>query len=483
MKLLRDLLYKVNLDQVTGHTNMAIESITFDSRKTMKFGLFIAVKGTASDGHEYIDQAIQKGAIAIVCEQFPEILVPKITYVKVQDSRKAMGYIASNFYDHPSEQITLIGVTGTNGKTSIVTLLYELMRKLSKKAGLISTISNRINDLIIETKHTTPDPIQINSLLRQMVDNGCKYCFMEVSSHAMDQQRTKGLHFAGGVYTNLTHDHLDYHPSFNEYLAAKKLFFDGLKKNTWALINEDDRYGENMISQTDAEVYTYAIKNEADFKGKVIESRFDGMLLNIGIDEVWVKLIGHFNAYNIMAVFGVASLLGLDKTEVLQAISSLNPVEGRFQFVRNKENVSGIVDYAHTPDALQKVLETIKEIRTGNEKVITVIGCGGNRDKAKRPMMAAIASKLSEKVILTSDNPRNEDPNVIIDEMFEGIDSARKNNALKITDRREAIRTACSFAEKGDIILIAGKGHEKYQEIYGERMPFDDMKILNENLK
>ena len=483
MKLLRDLLYKVKLDQVTGLTNQAIETLTFDSRKNMKFGLFVAIRGGAFDGHTFIDQAVEKGAVAIVCEEFPENLNPKVTYVKVQDTRLALGDIASNFYDHPSEEIEIIGVTGTNGKTSIATLMYQLMRGLGKKSGLISTIVNKIDDLEVPTRHTTPDPIQLNSLLRQMVDNGCSYCFMEVSSHAMAQYRVQGIKFRGGVFTNLTHDHLDYHPNFNAYLNAKKSFFDGLKKEAFALVNDDDKYGSKMVTQTDAKVYTYALKTEADFKGKIIESRFDGMLLNIDQNEVWIKIIGKFNAYNILSVYAVARILGFDKLEVLKVLSFLNPVEGRFQFTRNNDGISGIVDYAHTPDALQKVLETIKEIRTGNETVITVVGCGGNRDKAKRPIMADIASSLSDKVILTSDNPRNEKPAVIIDEMYEGVDAGKRARVLKITDRKEAIKTACALAKEGDIILIAGKGHEKYQEINGERFPFDDMKILKETLK
>lgn len=483
MKLLRDLLYKVKMDQVSGLTNMAIDGLTFDSRKNMKFGLFIAIRGGTSDGHQFIDMAIEKGAVAVICEELPENLNPKVTYVKVPDSRLALGDIAANFYNHPSEELKIVGVTGTNGKTSITTLLYQLMRNMGKKAGLISTIVNKINETEVPTKHTTPDPIQLNSLLRQMVDNGCEYCFMEVSSHAMSQHRVRGINFTGGVFTNLTHDHLDYHATFNDYLAAKKSFFDGLGKVAFALVNDDDKYGEKMVTQTDAKVYTYALKTEADFRAKLIENRFDGMLLNLDQEEVWIKLIGKFNAYNILAVYGVARILGLEKIDVLKVLSSLNPVEGRFQFIRSKDNISGIVDYAHTPDALLKVLETIKETRTGNEKVITVVGCGGNRDKAKRPLMAEIATNFSEQVILTSDNPRDEDPEQILNEMSEGVDAAKKSRTLRITDRREAIKTACALAKEGDIILIAGKGHEKYQEIKGERFPFDDMKILKETLK
>jgi len=483
MKLLRDLLYRVKLDQVSGQTNVAVETLTFDSRNKMKFGLFIAIRGGAFDGHKFIGQAIEKGAIAIVCEEFPEEINQKVTYVKVEDARLALGEIASNFYDHPSEEIQIIGITGTNGKTSIATLMHQLIKGLGKKAGLISTIVNRIGDLEIPTKHTTPDPIQLNSLLRQMVNNDCDYCFMEVSSHAVAQHRIKGIKFAGGVFTNLTHDHLDYHKDFNDYLMAKKYFFDSLGKEAFALINDDDKYGEKMASQIEAKLYTYALNTEADFKAKILENRFDGMLVNIDMEEVWIKLIGKFNAYNVLAVYAVASLLHFNKLDILKILSSLNPVEGRFQFLQSQNKISAIIDYAHTPDALQKVLETIKEIRSGKESVITVVGCGGNRDKAKRPLMAEISAKLSDKVILTSDNPRNENPNEIIDEMFEGISISKRPNTLKITDRKEAIRTACALAKEGDIVLVAGKGHEKYQEINGERFPFDDMKVLKETLK
>ena len=483
MKLLRDLLYKVTLQNVIGLTNMAIDTLTYDSRKQMKFGFFVAIKGELFDGHKFIDEAIKKGAIAVLCEDLPEKLNPKITYVSVDDSRKALAYVAANYFDHPSESLRVIGVTGTNGKTSIATLLFQLFKNLGVKSGLISTIVNRIDDVEIQTRHTTPDPIELNSLLRQMVDNDCTTCFMEVSSHAMNQERVRGLHFSGGVFTNLTHDHLDYHNNFQDYLLAKKKFFDNLDKNAFALINDDDKYGEKMVTQSQGRTMTYALKTEADFKGKIVESRFDGMLLNIDGEELWVKLIGGFNAYNILAVYAVASILGYEKLDVLKEISSLNPVEGRFQFSQSGKGISAIVDYAHTPDALEKVLETVKEIRTGNETVITVIGCGGDRDKAKRPLMAQIACKFSEQVILTSDNPRSEDPVVIIEEMYDGVDAAQKSRVLKITDRKEAIKTACTIARDGDIVLIAGKGHEKYQEVNGVRHSFDDMKVLKESFK
>ncbi|HAW51762.1 MAG TPA: UDP-N-acetylmuramoyl-L-alanyl-D-glutamate--2,6-diaminopimelate ligase [Flavobacteriales bacterium] len=483
MKLLRDLLYKVTLENVIGLTNMAIDTLTYDSRKQMKFGLFVAIKGEVFDGHKFIDQAIEKGAIAILCQDLPTTLNPKVTYVTVEDSRKALAYVAANYFDHPSAHLKLIGVTGTNGKTSITTMLFHLFKSLGVKSGLISTIVNKIDEIEIQTQHTTPDPIALNSLLRQMVDNGCSTCFMEVSSHAMNQERVRGLNFSGGVFTNLTHDHLDYHSNFHDYLLAKKKFFDNLDKQAFALINDDDKYGEKMVTQSQAKIKRYALKTEADFKGKLIESRFDGMLLNIDGEEVWVKLIGGFNASNILAVYGVAMLLGYDKTDVLKVISALNPVEGRFQFTRSSGGISAIVDYAHTPDALEKVLETIKEIRTGNETVITVVGCGGDRDREKRPIMAQIASSFSDQVVLTSDNPRSEDPAAIIDEMYAGVDASKKSRVLKITDRKEAIKTACTLARDGDIVLIAGKGHEKYQDIKGVRHPFDDMKVLKEILK
>lgn len=483
MKLLRDLLYKVQLNNVIGPTNMAIESLSFDSRKTMKFGLFVAIRGGEFDGHQFIDKAVEKGAVAVVCEDIPENRNPKITYASVANSRAALGEIASNYFDHPTEKLKIIGITGTNGKTSIATLLYQLFRNLGHKSGLISTIINKINDLDVDTKYTTPDPIMLHSLFSQMVNNGCKYCFMEVSSHALTQYRVEGVRFTGGVFTNLSHDHLDYHKGFKEYLLAKKTFFDGLGKEAFALINDDDQNGEKMVTQTDAKVFTYALKTEADFKAKIMEFRLDGMTLNMDGEEVWVKLIGQFNVYNLLAVYAVARILGFEKMDVLKVLSNLNPVEGRFQFIRSNNNISGIVDYAHTPDALQKVLETISDLRTGNEKVITVVGCGGNRDREKRPLMAEIACNASDKIILTSDNPRNEDPETIIEDMTKGIPANKTSSVLKIADRREAIRTAIALAGEGDIILVAGKGHEKYQEVKGVRHAFDDMKILKEILK
>ena len=483
MKLLKDILYKAGLIEVVGSTNVAIMSITFDSRKIEKDSLFVAVKGTLSDGHKYIDDTISKGAIAILCEEIPQNINEKITYIKVKDTTVALGIIAGNFYDNPSETIKLVGVTGTNGKTTTVTLLFNLFKKLGYKVGLLSTVKNQINNDVIPATHTTPDAIQLNALLRQMVDKGCTHCFMEVSSHAVVQNRISGIHFVGGVFSNITHDHLDYHKTFGEYIKAKKRFFDQLGSDAFALTNKDDANGEVMLQNTKATRKTYSLRSMADFKCKVVENQFSGLLLNIDNNEVWTKLIGSFNAYNLLAVYATAILLKEDKTNVLTTLSSLSSVEGRFQYVRTDNGIIGIVDYAHTPDALVNVLKTIADIRTGNEQVITVVGCGGDRDSAKRPVMAKIACDLSNKVILTSDNPRSEDPETIIKEMQAGVDAVNNKKTISITDRREAIKTACSYAKQGDIVLVAGKGHEKYQEIKGVKHDFDDMLVLQENLK
>lgn len=483
MKLLKDILYKAGLVEVIGSTNVAITSICFDSRKAEKNSLFIAVKGTKSDGHNYIEQVIKSGTIAVVCEELPTELNDKVAYIKVKDSSLALSSIASNFYDNPSSQLKLVGVTGTNGKTTTVTLLFNLFRALGFNTGLLSTVKNQINNEIIPATHTTPDAIQLNSLLRQMVDKGCQYCFMEVSSHAVVQQRVAGITFSGGVFTNITHDHLDYHGTFDEYIKAKKKFFDMLPEEAFALVNRDDANSKVMLQNTKATKKSYALKTIADYKCKIVENQITGLLLNIDGQEVWTKLIGTFNAYNILAVYATAVLLKQDKINVLTALSSLGSVEGRFQYVRTDNGIIGIVDYAHTPDALQNVLKTIKDIRTGNETVITVVGCGGDRDAQKRPVMAKIACELSNKIILTSDNPRSEDPEEIIKEMQKGVDALCYKKTLSIVDRKEAIRTACSLAKPGDIILVAGKGHEKYQEIKGVKHPFDDMQVLNENLK
>lgn len=483
MKLLKDILYKVGLTEVNGSTNVAITAISFDSRKIEKDSLFVAVKGTQSDGHKYIDETIAKGAVAVLCEELPQTMNEKITYVKVKDTSLALGIVASNFYDNPSEHIKLVGVTGTNGKTTTVTLLFNLFKKLGYKAGLLSTVKNQINNDVVSATHTTPDSLQLNALLRQMIDKGCTHCFMEVSSHAVVQNRISGIHFEGGVFTNITHDHLDYHKTFEEYIKAKKRFFDSLGAEAFALTNKDDANGEVMLQNTRALKRTYSLRTMADFKCKVVENQFSGLLLNIDNSEVWSKLIGSFNAYNLLAVYATAVLLKEDKTNILTTLSSLSSVEGRFQYVRADNGIIGIVDYAHTPDALLNVLKTINDIRTGNERVITVVGCGGDRDAAKRPIMAKIACDLSNKVILTSDNPRSEDPDAIIKEMQKGVDGVNRKKTLSITDRSEAIKTACSFAKSGDIILVAGKGHEKYQEIKGVKHSFDDMLVLQENLK
>ncbi len=483
MKLLKDILYKVSLIEVVGSTNVAINAIQFDSRKIGKDNLFVAMRGTVSDGHKYIDNTITAGAIAVLCEEIPVSINEKITYIKVKDTSASLGIIASNFYDNPSEHIKLVGVTGTNGKTTTVTLLFNLFKKLNYKVGLLSTVKNQINNDVLAATHTTPDAIELNSLLRDMVNKGCTHCFMEVSSHAVVQNRIAGIHFTGGVFTNITHDHLDYHKTFDEYIKAKKGFFDALGSDAFALTNKDDANGNIMLQNSKAEKKSYSLRGMADYRCRVIENQFSGLHLNIDNQEVWSKLIGSFNAYNLLAVYATAVLLKEDKTNVLTTLSSLNSVEGRFQYVRTDNGIIGIVDYAHTPDALVNVLKTIGDIRTGNEQVITVVGCGGDRDVAKRPLMAKIACDLSNKVILTSDNPRSEEPAAIIKDMQKGVDAVNNKKTISITERSEAIKTACSYAKQGDIILVAGKGHEKYQEVKGVKHAFDDMEVLKENLK
>jgi UDP-N-acetylmuramoyl-L-alanyl-D-glutamate--2,6-diaminopimelate ligase len=483
MKLLKDILYKAGIANVVGSTNVTVEKVCFDSRAVEKLSLFVAVSGTQVDGHQFIDLAIEKGAQAIVCEVMPDKLVDGVTYVEVEDSSKSLGVIASNFYDNPSLEVELIGITGTNGKTTTATLLHDLFTQLGLKSGLLSTVVNKIGSQSIVSTHTTPDAIQLNALLRNMVEEGCKYCFMEVSSHAIHQNRIAGVEFKGAVFTNITHDHLDYHKTFSEYIKAKKLFFDGLSDSSFALVNKDDKNGLVMMQNTKANQYTYALKSMADYTCKIIENDFSGMLLNIAGNEVWTKLIGGFNAYNMLAIYSVADLLGVEKLEILTAISKLVSVDGRFQYVKSENEVAGIVDYAHTPDALKNVLKTISDIRTGNEQVITVVGCGGDRDKGKRPVMAGIACDMSDKVILTSDNPRSENPEEIIKDMRAGVEAIHFKKVLAISNREEAIKTACSLAEAGDIILVAGKGHEKYQEINGVKLPFDDLQILNQTFE
>lgn len=480
LKLLSDILYKTRLEEIIGSTNVAISSVTFDSRKVKKDSLFIATRGTASDGHHYIEVAIENGAVAVVCEDLPETLKENVTYVKVLDSSSSLGYIACNFYDNPSEKLKLVGITGTNGKTTTVTLLFNLFRGLGYNVGLLSTVENKINTTVIPSTHTTPDALALNELLSKMVEAGCQYAFMEVSSHAIVQHRITGLKFTGAAFSNITHDHLDYHKTFEEYIRAKKMFFDNLQDDAFALTNKDDRNGSVMLQNTKAKKYSYGLKSVADFKCRVVENHLNGLLLSIDNQEVWVKLIGSFNAYNVLVVYSIALLLKQDKVQVLTTLSNLNSVEGRFQYIKSKNGIVAIVDYAHTPDALKNVLETIKDIRTGNEQVITLVGCGGDRDAAKRPIMAQIACEYSNKVILTSDNPRSENPEDILNQMQAGISPVEMKKTLRISDRKEAIRTAVAFGKEGDIILIAGKGHEKYQEIKGVKHPFDDFEIVKE---
>lgn len=479
MKQLTAILKNVPVEQINGNSDVAINALQMDSRKVKAGDCFIAVKGTASDGHSYIDKCIEQGATAIVCEVLPAQLNPAVTYVKVSSSAKALGQMAGNFYDNPSAKMKVVGVTGTNGKTSTVTLLFRLFRKTGANVGLLSTVQNQINEEVIPSTHTTPDAIALNALMKQMVDAGCSYCFMEVSSHAVDQRRIEGLQFTGAVFTNITHDHLDYHKTFENYLKAKKRFFDDLPATAFALVNADDRNGRVMLQNTKARQLTYSLKSPGDYKCKVIENSVTGLQLDLDNTEMHTRLIGEFNAYNLTAVYGVARQLGVEKEEALTILSSLAPPEGRFdQLVSVNDKIVGIVDYAHTPDALKNVLQTIQAVRSGIEHVITVVGCGGDRDAAKRPVMAEIACRYSNKIILTSDNPRSEDPSEILRQMNEGVPVTDKKKVLTITDRREAIRTAVSLAGKGDIILLAGKGHEKYQEIKGVKNHFDDKEEL-----
>jgi len=475
LKILKDILYKVSVNAVYGDTNVKVAQVDFDSRKVVKDSLFVAQKGTSVDGHLYIDKAISLGATTIICEELPIRLEANITFIQVEDSSKTLAIIASNFYDNPSSKLKLIGVTGTNGKTTVASLLYQLLKKSGYKTGLLSTVQILVDTTVFNATHTTPDSVTINSYLHQMVLLGVDYCFMEVSSHGIHQKRTEGLEFAGGIFTNLSHDHLDYHVSFASYRDVKKSFFDSLPKTAFALTNLDDKNGNIMLQNTKARKRTYALKTLADYKAKIIEKSFSGTLISINDTEFWTKLIGNFNAYNLAAIIGVAYELGLEKLEILTIISQLESVSGRFEHLVSDNGVIAIVDYAHTPDALRNVLETINNIRTNNEKLITVIGCGGDRDKTKRPKMAHIASQLSTQAIFTSDNPRTENPDTILEEMEEGVSAENLKKIITISDRRQAIKTACKFSETGDILLIAGKGHENYQEISGERFHFDDL--------
>jgi UDP-N-acetylmuramoyl-L-alanyl-D-glutamate--2,6-diaminopimelate ligase len=480
--LLKDILYKVTIETVIGSTSTTVHNLEFDSRRVVLNDVFIAIRGTVSDGHDYIDSACDKGALVIVCESLPEKLVNGITYVQVNDTQRALAIMASNYYDNPSSNLKLIGVTGTNGKTTISTLLYQMFKSAGYEVGLLSTVKVMVGNTRYEATHTTPDSISINKYLKEMVDCGVGYCFMEVSSHGIHQKRTEGLDFAGGIFTNLSHDHLDYHQDFASYRDVKKEFFDMLPKTAFALVNVDDKNGTVMLQNTVAKKYSYALKSYADYNAKILENQFSGMLLKINNHELWVKLIGSFNAYNLVAIFGTADLLGLEMIEILQLMSTLDSVDGRFQYLISESEITAIVDYAHTPDALKNVLETINNIRTGNEELITVVGCGGDRDVDKRPIMGKIASKLSTKVIFTSDNPRSENPNSIIEEIEAGVSPEHYNRTLSIADRKQAIKTACQMAQDGDIILVAGKGHETYQEVKGDRSDFDDFKIVNELL-
>lgn len=479
MKTLKDILSGIAILSVNGSADLNIESIVFDSRNATVDSAFVAIKGTAVDGHDFIQSVIEKGCKIIVAEKAVDVPAG-VTFVLTENSAKTLALMADNFYDHPSSKIKLVGITGTNGKTTTTTLLFNLFTKLGYKCGLLSTVVNKIGSTDIPSTHTTPDPVSLNKLLNEMVLEGCSHCFMEVSSHAIHQHRIDGLTFAGGVFTNITHDHLDYHETFKEYIRVKKIFFDELPKSAFALVNVDDKNGMVMLQNTKADKKTFALKSPADYKVKVLENQFSGLVLNLCGTEIWSKLIGDFNAYNLVAVYAVSELLGEDKLEILTALSSLESVDGRFQYITSRGGITGIVDYAHTPDALENVLKTISSIRTRNETVYTVVGCGGDRDKTKRPKMAAIACELSEKVIITSDNPRSEDPNTIIEEMMAGVEGQYFKKTLSIVDREQAIKTAVSMAEKGDIILIAGKGHEKYQDVKGVKHHFDDMEIVTE---
>ena len=479
---LKDILYKVTIDKVIGNTSVAITNIEFDSRKVKLNDVFVAINGVISNGHDYIKKACNLGAIAIVCEVIPKEIVNGITYVQVEDSQAALAIMAANYYNNPSEELQLVGVTGTNGKTTITSLLYQLFKSAGYKVGLLSTVKIMVDDIKYDATHTTPDSLSINRYLKEMVDAGVDFCFMEVSSHGIHQKRTEGLQFAGGIFTNLSHDHLDYHQNFAEYRDVKKMFFDQLPKTAFALTNVDDKNGKVMLQNTKAKKYTYALKSIADYKVQILENQFTGLLLKLNNNELWVKLIGNFNAYNLLAIYATAELLELEALETLQIMSTLESVDGRFQYLVSEKNITSIVDYAHTPDALKNVLNTINTIRTGNEELITVVGCGGDRDVAKRPKMGNIAASLSTKVIFTSDNPRSEDPTTIIEALEKGVPAEYYKKTLSITDRKQAIKTACQLAKDGDIILVAGKGHETYQEIKGERFDFDDFKIVTELL-
>lgn len=483
MNVLKDILYKVTINAVVGSTSIAVNKIEFDSRNIVANDVFVAISGTITDGHKFIETAIKNGATTVVCETLPQALHDTVTYIEVENSNRALAFIAANYYGHPSENLKLVGVTGTNGKTTVTSLLYQLFKKAGYKVGLLSTVKIMVDNTEYKTTHTTPDSLTINKFLQLMNVEGVEFCFMEASSHGIHQSRTEGLQFAGGIFTNLSHDHLDYHDTFAEYRDVKKAFFDHLPKEAFALSNIDDKNGLVMLQNTEAKKHTYALKNYADYRAQILENEFSGLLLKVNESELWTRLIGSFNAYNILAIYGAAELLGLQKDEILRLISELDNVSGRFQYFISDEKITAIVDYAHTPDALKNVLETINSIRTKNEELITVVGCGGDRDKTKRPKMAHIASALSTKVIFTSDNPRTENPEAIIEDMEKGVEPQNFKKTVAITNRAQAIKTACQMANPKDIILIAGKGHETYQEINGERFDFDDYKTVQEFLK
>jgi UDP-N-acetylmuramoyl-L-alanyl-D-glutamate--2,6-diaminopimelate ligase len=483
VNVLKEILYKVNIEAIKGNADVNINAIDFDSRKIAQNDVFVAIRGTISDGHDFIEKAISLGSVTIVCDVFPENIVVGITYVQVKDTNKALAIMAANFYDNPSKDLKLVGITGTNGKTTVASLLYQLFKKAGFKVGLLSTVKILVDEKEYKATHTTPDSLTINRFLREMVADGVQFCFMEVSSHGIHQKRTEALTFAGGIFSNITHDHLDYHKTFAEYRDVKKAFFDDLPKTAFALTNSDDKNGMVMLQNTAARKLTYALKTYADYKAQILENQLSGLLLKINNNEVWVRLIGTFNAYNLLAIYGTAVELGLDNLEVLRILSELESVSGRFQFIVSNEKITAIVDYAHTPDALENVLKTINDIRTKNEQLITVVGCGGDRDKTKRPIMANIASTLSDKVIITSDNPRTENPQTIIEEMEKGVEPQNYKKAVSIIDRKQAIKMACQLAQTNDIILIAGKGHENYQEIDGIRHHFDDMETVSEILE
>ena len=477
---LKDILKGIEA-QVNGNADIEVADLQFDSRKVNRGTLFVAQRGTKVDGHEYIGGAVENGAAAIVCEELPKTMDKGVAYVRVDDSSRALGLMAANYYGHPSTKLNLIGITGTNGKTTTVTLLHRMFRMLGHHVGLISTIVNKIDEEEVPTNHTTPDALELNQLLSKMVDAGCRYCFMEVSSHAVVQERIAGLTFAGGIFSNITHDHLDFHKTMAAYIAAKQGFFTALPKTAWALTNIDDKNGMVMVQNSQAKVSTYSLTKMADFRCKVIEESIDGMQVEMNGTEVWSRLVGRFNAYNLTAIYGAAVLSGADKNEVCRLLSLLEPAPGRFQRVSGR-GITAIVDYAHTPDAVQNVISTINDIRTSRQQLITVVGCGGDRDKTKRPEMARIACEGSDKLVLTSDNPRSEEPDSILDDMENGLTAEQLSHTVRITDRRQAIRTACMMAKEGDIVLVAGKGHEKYQDVKGVKSHFDDVEELEREL-